>query len=314
MIRGLRPTDVVAYIVFRNKVGGSNEAILWPNGRRSLLSIQSFIGRSLSLDPSRETWVKVGEGGIGGLAAAKARWGAAIWDVDQLVTLPAPDSEVTYVHLLQHLSASAGRLNVHKVFLRLESSSDALGAARQAGFFHYATEHIYRLGGQARDSRLCDAGLRPRKRADQQALFQLYCASTPASVRQVEGMTLQEWRWTDGWNSQPVTWQGGIRSGRRDYVCVQGSSLVAAIRADSPSRTLMIASHPEWQSKALPLIKAALSILPSEGSIHFAVRDYQAGLRLALEDFGGEHLASHALLARVLTARVLERTLMPLRA
>lgn len=313
MIRGLRPTDLLAYIVFRKRVGRSNEAILRPDGRTSPLSIRSFIGRSLSLEPGREAWIEIGEGEIRGLAATRARWGAPIWDVDQLLALPSSHTDSTYVNLLQHVCNSAARTSVHKVFLRLDRNSEALAAGRQAGFYHYTTEHVFRLSGVSPDAASAELTLRPRRRADQQALFQLYCSSVPASVRQVEGMTLQEWRSADGWRPQPVGWQGGIHAGRQDLVCANGSAVLAAVRTDRSARVLSILLHPELQSKADALIEATLLAWPAGGELYIAARDYQTGLLSALERCGA-HVASHALLARVTTVRVVERTLMPLRA
>jgi len=314
MIRGLRPTDVLAYISFRKRVGRSNEAILRPDGRTSPLSLQSFIGRSLSLEPGRGTWIKVGGGEIGGLVAAKARWGAAIWDLDQLVSLPGSERELTYIHLLQHISASAAHMNVHKVLLRLDSQSEALNAARQAGFYHYTTERVYRLAKIPQTLTAPDVTVRPRAPADQQGIFHLYCSTVPAGVRQIEGMTLHEWRMMDGWHPQPMTWQSGIRHGRKDLVAMRASSLVAVARADLSSHVVSIMLHSGLQSLADSVIGAFLALLPAESGFYFAVREYQGGVIAAVERLGAEHVASHALLARVTTVRVAERKLMPVRA
>src|SRR3990172_11386939 len=192
MIRTLRLTDVVAYLAFRNRAA-LNEALLQPEDTPSTPSLRSsFLGRSFEL--GRQSWVHLDHGQLDGLVAARPRMGGDVWDVDQLIVLPAPEASTVYRELLGHLVVAARDEGVQKVFLRVRSDSPVHLAARRAGFFEYTHELIYRLGEVARRPGAPALPFRPRCRVDHHAVFQLYSAVVPCQVREVEGMRLQEWR------------------------------------------------------------------------------------------------------------------------
>src|SRR5581483_4307836 len=189
MIRALRPTDILPFVAFSHQVsrGSSDRTSVLSN---SLSAVGVFLGRSLALEPGRESWVQIEHGQISGLVSAKRREGADVWDIDQLVYLTSPDAPRTCARLLKHLLAAASDDGVQKVFLRLDSDNPALEWARQVGFVQYAVETVYHLPEVpvlAHPPQV--PHLRPRRPADHQALFQLYCTAVPVRVRQAEGMT-----------------------------------------------------------------------------------------------------------------------------
>src|SRR5579875_1067856 len=199
MIRALRPTDILAYVDFCRQVAGP-----LADGKNERLppisALRSFWGHSLAIEPGRESWVQIEHGRISGLVTTKHREGVDVWQIDQLLILPSADAGRTCMRLLEHLLAAAADEGIQKVFLRLTTADPALEWASRVGFFQYCTEYVYYLDEVPTFAHpAVDSHLRQRRASDHQALFQLYCAAVPFRVRQAEGMTLHEWRWTDGW-------------------------------------------------------------------------------------------------------------------
>ncbi|HVC32656.1 MAG TPA: hypothetical protein VNL16_04015 [Chloroflexota bacterium] len=314
MIRALRPTDVFPYVAFCHQVarGSGDKTSLWAE---SMSAVGGFLGRSLALEPGRESWVQIEHGQISGLVTAKRREGADVWDIDQLVYVPTADAPRTCAHLLKHLLAAATDDGVQKVFLRLGSVNPALEWARQVGFVQYALETVYHLPevpSPAHPPRV--AGLRPRRPVDHQALFQLYCTAVPVRVRQAEGMTLHEWRWTDGWWLEPMSARLLSRGGRADYVVESAPRLQGWLQVDRHRRRLTILVDSAAGPDLEPLVRYGLTRLGAGRHAYCAVREYQTALGLALEEISFSPIGSDALLARVLATRIPEVKLVPVRA
>jgi hypothetical protein len=273
-----------------------------------------MLGRSLALRPGVETWVQIENGQIHGLIAARARFGTDVWDIDQLVIAPSLDEDRVCLRLLDHLCSAAAEEGVLKVFLRLPDDSPWATATRQAGFVHYTSEQIYVLPAMEPLERPSLAGLRPRRPADHLALFHLYSAAVPAHVRQIEAMTLQEWRWNDNWGFASVASVRPALSRRRRDLVVQGETdLIAWLQVQTHSRSVRLLNDAESGLEPGLLLRRALAELAPPGPVACPVRDYQGELVAPLEDLGFVPGESHALFARLLAARIPERRLVPAR-
>lgn len=314
MIRALRPTDILPFVAFSHQVsrGSSDRTSVLSS---SLSAIGEFLGRSLALEPGRESWVQIEHGQISGMVSAKRREGADVWDIDQLVYLPTPDAPRTCARLLKHLLAAASDDGVQKVFLRLDSDNPALEWARQVGFVQYAVETVYHLPEVpvlAHPPQV--PTLRPRRPADHQALFQLYCTAVPVRVRQAEGMTLHEWRCTDGWWLDPMSLEIFRHRGRVDYV-VEGSARLAGwLQVDRRHRRLTVLTDVQQGFDVEMLIRYGLMRLRAGSDAYCAVREYQPELGRALEEIGFSPIGSESLLTRALATRIPEGKLVPVRA
>lgn len=311
MIRALRPTDVLSYLAFRNQ-SPANEALVQVGGRAIAPALSALPRGSQLLEPTGARWVAIERGQIAGLVAARSRFGADTWDVDQLLISPRIDSpDRVYSRLLDHLCARAVEEGVQKVLLRLNEDSEAVVAAGQASFFRYTTEdvYVYSYSGQP-PAHVAIDGLRPRRPIDHQPLFQLYTAAVPAYVRQVEGLTLQEWRWTDGWSSRRMSWRPG-GGDRRDFVVWGGDSLTGWLRLGSRSRSIALLDDGREPGLAPEAISFGLAHLGQGAPASVTVRDYQAGLTPWLAERGFRLVARHVLLARALAIRVPELKLVP---
>ena len=318
MIRALRPTDILAYLTFCNQ-----ERQRTDNGAdrpgalsfRMMPTVARFLGRSLAVELGRETWVQIDRGRISGLVAAKRREGADVWDVDELAFLPAADAGRTAVRLLEQLLTAAVDEGVQMVFLRLTDGDPSHEWVRQVGFFQYCSEVAY-LRNELPTLSHVPAGVRMRRRrpADHQALFQLYCASVPFRVRQAEGMTLHEWRWTDGWAVRS-TGLGALRGRSRvDFVLDGPERPSAWLQVNHDFRRLTLLADSQQEFNVAEIIRFGISRLGAGGPAVCPVRDYQPAVATALEDAGFASAATESLYARALAARVPELKLVPMRA
>lgn len=315
MIRPLRPTDVVAYVAFRRQVVHCHESEI-SGGSRRLPTIAEFWGRSFAVEPGRESWIQIDRGHMSGLIAAKRRFHADVWDIDQLLVLPSPDASRTCMRLLEHLLAAAVDEGIQKVFLRVPVGNAALQCARQVGFFQYCIESAYYLAEVPTLARPpVIPYLRPRRPSDHQALFQMYSSVVPVRVRQAEAMTLQEWRWTDGWGVHAVSFPPPFRRRlRRDYVVEGAPRLNGWLQVDTDAlRMTVLTNHPEFADVGA-LLRHGITQLEAGRHAYCAARDYQPELALALEDNGFAVVGHFALLARALAVRIPEAKLVPIRA
>lgn len=318
MIRALRPTDVLPYVTFCHQVSLRQEDKT-PFWHGSMTAVGTFLGRSLALEPGRESWVQIEHGQISGMVTAKRREGADIWDIDQLIYLPSADSPRTCARLLRHLLAAASDDGVQKVFLRLSSTNPALDWARQVGFIQYSVETVYYLPevpALAHPPKV--EWLRPRRPADHQALFQLYCVAVPVRVRQAEGMTLHEWRWTDGWWLDPMSIPTSLpivgRRSRVDFVVEAAPRLSGWLQVERRRRRLTALTDAQSGPDLESLIRHGLTTLGTGPHAYCAVREYQPELATAIEEIGFSPIGSDALLTRALATRIPEVKLVPVRA
>jgi hypothetical protein len=196
----------------------------------------------------------------------------------------------------------------------LPSDSSWATASRQAGFVHYTTEQPYVHPALPPVERPIVEGLRPRRPADHQALFHLYSAAVPAHVRQIEAMTLQEWRWNDNWGLASVaSVRPALSRRRRDMVVQTDGDVVAWLQVQTRPRTVRLLCDVDARLDPGVLLRRALAELTPNGAIECPVRDYQRELVGPLEELGFAPGEEHELFARLLAARIPERRLVPAR-
>ncbi|MCL5958845.1 MAG: hypothetical protein M1358_05915 [Chloroflexi bacterium] len=259
MIRALRPTDIAAYLSFRNHAL-YNEALTRPGDKPAPSSMKGFLSRSLGIDPRCQSWVKIQNGHIQGLVSVKARLGTDIWDIEHIVALPE-ETELTFETLLRHVSIAASEEGVQKIFLRSVLEDPITTAAKQAGFFQYAVERIHYL--PSFHSTSPSLVLRPRRGSDHHAIFQLYCSVVPHVVRQVEGITLQEWRWTEGWGLNRVGWKMTLPRRRLDFVLDGDDELSAWLQVRTRSRSITLLARHETEQELPQMVRSSNALIGS---------------------------------------------------
>lgn len=308
-VRPLRPVDLPAYLAFY-RAGPDGQGVVGdtsgPPALRDLLS---------SVEPHRQVLVARCDGRIVGLLSVGSGPGLDTWTVDRLLCLPGDAAEETRRALLRHLCGLAGDDGIQKIFLRTLVDSPLVESAAHVGFTRYATEDLYRLPNVPRLRTAAPPGLRARRGRDHQPLFRLYCAAVPGTVRQAEGMTLQEWRWAEGWGLRRSLVRTPLSAvQRRDYVLVHEDQAVAWLVVERARRRIMVMTHPDVAVPIGALVRFGLTRLSPGRDTYCAVRDYQGALGPTLEFMGFRLVTSHTLLVRTLTVRVREPKLVPVRA
>jgi hypothetical protein len=209
------------------------------------------------------------------------------------VTFLAPSLEANgqaataWSRLLEGAGTEAAGRGIQRVFASLPESGAEEEIFYQAGFMLYAREDIYCLAQvpAASPDRL-PAGVRPQRPEDWPAIQKLCVAITPQRVRQYEGGIMVA--------------AGGERTCQRYVLPGQGEDeLLATVTLYPGNRAhwLRLMVHPEARDVADDLVRWGLSFLGkvSQQVIYCNVRQYEGGLRVALQDAGFEPHTTQAL-------------------
>ena len=236
-------------------------------------------------------------GSLQGVAAFRPRSGTRSWEISHLyATLDSGDALIA---LLEQAAAASAYGGAERVFLRVEADGDTIPTARRAGFFPCYRETLYRRQTAASESRrgLFDADAHSMKRGPEHdyALFRLYNETTPVKVRQLVGMTLDQWR-----DSRELS------VGRRTERVVEVDGNVRGwltTSARSGVGRMDVALHPDYSALAPDVVDFALRSLGNANSVVALVPDYAPLLGSCLEDLEFRPEAEFALLVKS-TARM----------
>jgi hypothetical protein len=304
MIRSLQLTDIPALLLFLSKAP-RNEARtrdrLSSKGIEPLAAVSILQGCLISVD-KQHSFVCVRGGFIQGLLCLRRGQGTSAWFIERLML--EPEQNKSCIDLLERVGYAGDIIKAERVFLRLDSSSPTVDVARQAGFNHYLTEHLYRLDEINKPAPPEPLPvLRSKLSADEHALFRLYSASAPLQVRSAEGMTLQEWS------------DSRDKEAHRELVQENAGEISAwlRIRYSGASGRFEIFATPT--SDDLPsLVDYALTVLKTRRPVYCLVPEYQQQLKRILEERGFYQAGAYACLSKQLAVRVHEPRLVPLRA
>ena len=305
--RPARPTDIVPLVAFDGRVF-PNEARPWDRLGCDAVGphvLGSAIEQWFAFATGRHTWVSVQGQTVRGVVSARRRATRLAWDIDTLIAADE-DVEAVALMLFDQAVAGAARAGAQKLFLRLESGSDLLPAARRAGFISYARETLLKLHGpHPTDAPPPTLYLRPFAKGDAYALYQLYTKATPTEARRVEAATFQEWLTAHEERSRG--------RGRINLFGEQQSRALAWVRAsrDTELGRLDLLVHPDVWPETEALLAAGLSRLRQEHPVFCVVRDYALPVRQRLEAAGFEAVGEYVCLAKRLALPV--RALRPRR-
>jgi hypothetical protein len=306
-VRSLRPIDVVALAAFQRR-GGSTEitAHMWPRVEPESSSVPyaTLLSNALAHPPGgQHAWVAEEDGRLIGLAVARPRAGGLVWDVTRLHALA--DADKAAADLLEHATVRAGAHAARRVFFEVPSGGRGQDVARRAGFDRFTSNELFVLGPGFKVERTDLFEARPRLRADEQDLFQLYTAAVPAPVRMAEAMTLEEW---GALFPGPRRWQPSFSGSRQQYVWELGTSTVGwlEITFGQRSQFMELLVHPRYEDAADRLLRYALLQVSPKAPVYVVAREYQAHLVSALQRAGFRRVAEHELFVKLLAARVPE--------
>src|SRR5579872_3696230 len=307
LVRTLRPIDVVALASFQRRAGATEiTAHTWPrvepeSGR---LPYMNLVSATLRHGPgSQRTWLAESSGHLVGLAMARARAAGLVWDVVHLHA--EPDADSVGADLLEKVAASAGAHSVRRVFLETPSRGRGLDVARRAAFERFTSSQLITLAPGFKVERTDLFEARPRLRADEQMLFQLYMASVPAPVRAAEAMTLEEW---GALYPGRKRWQPSFTGSRQQYVWELGTSMVGWMELTFGQRSqfIEILINPRYEDAADRLVRYALLQVSVKAPVYVMAREYQASLATALQRAGFRLAARHESFVKLLAVRVRE--------
>jgi len=312
LVRPLRPVDVVALASFqRRTVDTEITAHSWPrlepeSGRVPYLTL---VSSSLGHRPGgQRAWVAEQQGRVAGLGVAQSRAGGLVWDVVHLHA--NPDEETVAGDLLEQVATCAGSRAARRVFLETPIGTRGQDAARRAGFERFTSNEVFVLAPGFKVERTDLFEARPRLRADEQALFQLYTGAVPAPVRAAEAMTLEEW---GGLYPGRKRWQPSFTGSRQQYVWELGTNLVGwlEITFGQRSQFMDLVVHPRYEDATDRLLRYALLQVSPKAPVYAVAREYQVSLASALQRAGFRGAGQHELYVKLLAVRVREPALVP---
>ena len=202
------------------------------------------------------------------IAAFRPRSGAKSWEVSHLyATLDSGDALIALLERAAAVSAYGG---AERVFLRVEADGYTIATARRAGFFPRYLETLYLRQTATSKSRrgLFDMDAHSTKRGPEHdhALFRLYNETTPVKVRQLVGMTLDQWK-----DSR----ERSVGRRRERVVEVNGSPRIwFATSVRSGVGRIDVALHPDYAALAPDVVDFALRSLGNANRVVALVPDY----------------------------------------
>ena len=283
------PTDLVALVSFDGRVY-PNEAK--PFDRLGLderaRPLEEALEQWFFFATGKQTYVNVRGATIRGLINVRPREKRSAWEVEALIN--TDDDKAVVSSLFSRMLAGIGRVGAERVFVRLDAGSAIVRAARDAGFFPYQPQTLYRLTGKLR-GRARDVGLRAKSRQDLHGIFQLYMHAVSANVRAIEGATFKEWQ------AALEPWGGRTK----DLVLEEDGAITAWVRLQSGQTGRMSVVSTSRSASLDDVIGAAAAKLSKSEALLSLVPEQDVGLAGAFERQGFEPAGSYLLMAKRLT-------------
>ncbi len=286
------PTDLVALFSFDGRVY-PNEAK--PFDRLGMderaRPLEEALEQWFSFATGKQTYVNVRGVTIRGLINARPRGKRTAWEVEALID--ADDDKGVVSSLFSRMLYGVGRGGAERVFVRLDATSGIVRAARDAGFFPYQTQTLYRLSGPSAEGRgrARDVGLRTKSRQDLHGIFQLYMHAVPANVRAIEGATFKEWQ------AALEPWGGRTK----DLVLDEDGAIAAWARVQSGQTGRLSILSTSRSAGLDEVIAAAVAKLAKSEVLLTLVPEQELGMAAAFERQGFQPAGSYLMMAKRLT-------------
>lgn len=237
-----------------------------------------------------------------GLVSARNRTGHSVWEVDHLL-LDELDKDCC-LSLLVKISSVLEELGVEKVFLRNYAESPLVKTAKEAGFVPYVTESFY--GRKRKEGEIAgddvNFSFRHRRKGinDDYRLFELYEACLPASIRQVEGITFQEWQ------SARDRWSG------EDWLFEEDGCLIGWMRVKIDGNAAQIEIPATREDKLEQIVEYGLKTLDGCRELFCIIPGFQIKQARLFNDQGFSELNKYSVSFKELTSRTRKPLLVPI--
>ena len=200
------------------------------------------------------------------------------------------DATKVWSRLLDGSCIEVARRGIQRVFANLPESGVEADLFYQAGFTLYAGEDVYRLAQMPKSGYQGERpGLRPQRPEDWPSIQKLCVAITPQRVRQAEG---------------GISIAAGLARHRQHYVLPGGDgdelAAVVSVYVGAQARWLRLLVHPDARDVTETLVHWAVAMFESNLAlpVFCNVRQYEGGIRAALEAAGFERYAARALMVK----------------
>jgi hypothetical protein len=206
--------------------------------------------------------------------------------------------EPVWETLLGHAVRAGGLRGVRRLFARVPAGHPVIEVMRRSGWSSYATESVFRatrLSGSGEAA----SGIRRQELADTWAIHQLYLATVPRHVQEVEAITSHVWHMDERFRARTGPRQAG-------WLLTDGGQLAGYARHTSSARTAMIDAviAPGMRGHLGALLDHVAAVRGDEGTraTYFALRGYLAELKDELTERGFAEIGDQELLIRYTTA------------
>ncbi len=311
MLRPFNPVDIFGLLLLQAR---TEPNMAWvrqglTSGRARSVPLGGLVGEWLPRRAGRHTWVLSERGLAIGVVSIRRRRGQGNWEVDRL--LVARGKEQAALEVLEGLNVPSGRFGAERLFLRLPEKSPIETHVTNAGFRPLLREELLvRSPGKAPDGAQTQVGsVRPLVDADAFNLFRLYSCTVPGPLRQVDGVTLREWRGSRDMSE-------GLPP-REAWVAERDAEIVAAITLSENgggTRMIDLLARPGQRDAAAALLNTAVTTRRHRGTLLCLLPEYQGDLAGLLGDVGFESRGLFRVYVKYVIARVRQPGLLPVGA
>lgn len=206
--------------------------------------------------------------------------------------------EPVWEALLSHGVRAGGLRGVRRVFARVPSGHPLVSVMRQSGWVAYSSETVFRAKTL---TRLGDdkARIRRQEPPDTWAIHQLYAATVPRHVQEIEAITSHVWHMDNRQRPRRSPRQTG-------WLLTEGDQLAGYARYASGSQTAMIdvVVAPGMRNHLGALLDAIIGAhgRSAKHAVYFALRGYLMDLKDELTARGFVEIGDQELLIRYTTA------------
>jgi hypothetical protein len=308
-IRPIRLTDFAPLLRYRHQAESSQiTAHHWPKiqPESPRFPLVRFLTQSFARSSGARILAAWANRRLDGLIVGRPRSAGVVWDVERLYGA----EDQTCADLLDTLGGYAVEAGARRVFVQIPAESRGQAVAHKAAYERYMGERLFKLTPPFNSKLPNPFPARPRLRADEQSLFQLYCAAVPATVRAAEAMTREEWL---SLHHGPRIWKPSLFGDRHQYVWQFGDSVVAWVEIvyGARSQFIEVVLHPDYERLLDGMIAYALAQTSEKAPVYASARAYQDAWASGLERVGFKEVAATDLYVRQLAARSLEPALVP---
>ena len=247
----------------------------------------------------RPAYVAIADGQRVGFARFSTRSPDGRWVVSSIAASTGVYSpQPVWEALLAHGVRAAGLRGVRRLFAKVPVGHPLLETMWESGWVSYTRETLFRAERLTPISR-SQKDLRLQEQADTWAIHQLYAASAPRQIQEIEAFTSQKWH-----VDEPKRGRRGVR--QTGWLLEENGQLAAYACYTAGARAGMIdAIVPPGAGARLGALLDGVISVPRQGRgrpVYVALRAYMLEMRDELTARGFKEIGEQELLIRYTTA------------